>query len=287
MSSAIPRSRSAPGSVTTRGAEIDWTGSSSPASEAARLAEFYDLVYDPLSADADWCRALAARTGGPILELGCGSGRVAVPLATDGHRVVAVDRSPAMLERARARAMRAGVEIELRDGDVRDFSIDETFPLVLMILNTFLMLEPDDRWACLARAREHLARGGRFAIHVFQPDPAKVAGYEGAVVEEGAFETESGSRVTVFTSTRATVDRSTSTWTCDEVGDDRVVRRYSRTSTFHYLYRREAELLLPAAGFSIESMEGDYDGSPADEHSPRLLIVARRRERGDARERRR
>ena len=243
-------------------------------------------MYDPLHADADWCRALAVRTGGPILELGCGSGRIAVPLAADGHRVVGIERSPAMLERARARALRAGVVVELRDGDVRNFSLDETFPLVLMVLNTFLMLEPEERWACLARAREHLTEGGRFAMHVFQPDPEKVAGYEGAVVEEGTFETESGSRVTVFTSTRATVDRSTFTWTCDEVGDDRVVHRYSRTATLHYLYRREAELLLAAAGFSIESMEGDFDGSPADERSPRLLIIARRRERGDQQERR-
>ncbi len=211
---------------------------------------------------------------------------MAVPLAADGHRVVGIERSPAMLERARARAMRAAVEIDVREGDVRDFSLDETFPLVLMVLNTFLMLEPAERWACLARAREHLAEGGRFVLHVFQPDPAKVAGYEGAVVEEGTFGTESGSRVTVFTSTRATVDRSTFTWTCDEVGDDHLVRRYSRTTTLHYLYRREAELLLAAAGFSIQSIEGDYDGSPADEHSPRLLIVARRRERDDGQERR-
>ena len=266
--------------------ERDWLGHETGAAEAAKLAEFYDLVYDQLSTDADWCRTLAARTSGPILELGCGSGRVAVPLATDGHRVVGLDRSPAMLERARRRAARAGVELELHEGDVRDFSLDETFPLVLMVLNTFLMLEPGDRLACLARAREHLAEGGRFALHVFQPDPAKVAGYEGALVEEGSFETEVGSRVTVFTSTRATVDRSTSIWTCDEVGADHVLRRYSRATTLHYLYRREAELLFAAAGFAIESLEGDYDGSPADEHSPRLLIVARRRERGEGAERR-
>lgn len=267
--------------------ERDWFGERTSPDESARLAEFYDLVYDPLSSDADWCRVLAARNGGPVLELGCGSGRIAVPLAADGHRVVGLDRSPAMLARARARATRAGVELELHEADVRDFSLDEAFPLVLMVLNTFLMLEPKDRLACLARAREHLAEGGRFALHVFQPDPAKVAGYEGAVVEEGTFETESGSRVTAFTSTRATVDRSTFSWICDEVGEDRVVRRYSRTTTLHYLYRREAELLFAAAGFSIESIEGDYDGSPADERSPRLLVVARRRGRGEAQERRR
>jgi len=268
-------------------AERDWFGEQTNADESAKLAEFYDLVYSPHTAAADWCRGLAARSGGPVLELGCGSGRVAVPLASDGHRVVGLDRSPAMLERARARAARSAVELELHEGDVRDFSLDETFPLLVMVANTFLMLEPEDRWACLARAREHLAEGGRFAMHVFQPDPAKVAGSEGAVVEEGTFETESGSRVTVSTSTRATVDRSTFSWTCDEVGADHLVRRYSRTTTLHYLYRREAELLFSAAGFSIESLEGDWDGSPADEHSPRLLIVARRRERGEGQERRR
>lgn len=260
-------------------AQRDWLGHDGTAEDAVRFARFYDLRYDDHSDDIEWCRGLASRTGGPVLELGCGTGRVAVPLAGDGHRVVGLDQSSAMLDRARERARAAKVEATFALGDMRDYSLQETFPLILVLLNTFLMLEPDDRWAFLARAREHLSPGGILVIDVFQPDPERIASADGGVAEEGRFDTGEGSNVTIFSSTQATVDRSVFTWTCDETASDAVVRRYSRTVILNYLYRREAELLLPAAGLEIERIHGDYDGNAADERSPRLIIVAGRRER--------
>lgn len=277
-----------PGSVTTAGAEFDWTGSASPADEASRLAAFYDLQFETRDEDVDWARRLAGRTGGPILELACGSGRIAVPLASDGHTVVGLDLSAAMLSRARDRAHRAGVEVELIEGDMRDFTLDQTFALILIPFSSFLHLAPRDRFACLARVREHLAPRGQFALDVFQPDPLKIAGRDGGVIEEATFEDpETGERVTRFSSGVATVDSTTFTWRFDAVGTDHLVRRYERVVTLHFLYRRELELLLDAAGFDLEELHGDHDGSPVDEHSPRLIALARRRERGDARERRR
>lgn len=264
----------------------DWFGVAAPVEEAERLASFYDLVYEGVQGDVEWCRRLARDAGGPILELGCGTGRVAVPLARDGHHVVGLERSPAMLDRARERARAAGVPLELREGDVRDFAFDETFSLVLILLNTFLTLEPDERWACLARAREHLSAAGRLVIHVFQPDPEKIVGADGAARQEGSFDLGEGRRVNVFSSSRATIERTNATWWFDESGPEGVVRRYERAATLHYLYRREAELLFSAAGYEIEAIHGDYDGSPADDRSPRLLIVARRRQRGAAERRR-
>lgn len=223
-----------------------------------------------------------------MLELACGSGRIAVPLASDGVRVVGLDLSGAMLARARARAARCGVEVAFVQGDMRDFSLDETFELILIPFSSFLHLEPRDRLACLARVREHLAPRGRLALDVFQPDPAKIAARDGGLIEEASFDDpETGERITRFSSGSATVDRTTFTWRFDAVGADHVVRRYERVVTLHFLYRRELELLLGAAGFEIEELHGDHDGSPADERSPRLIALARRRERGEARERRR
>lgn len=279
-----------PGRSTLAGAEraSDWLGDTAHPGEAARLAALYDLTYDDRTEDVEWVRALASGRGGPILELGCGTGRIAVPLAQDGHRVTGLDRSEAMLERARARAAAAGTDVRFVAGDMRDFSFDEPFALVLLLFNTFLLLEPGDRFACLARVREHLAPDGRFALHVFQPDPAKIAGQDGALVEEGSFDDPTtGSRVTLFSSGHATVDRTTFTFRYDELAADGVLRRWERTATLHYLYRRELELLFAAAGLALESLHGDFDGAPADERSPHLLAVARRRERGEGRDRRR
>lgn len=193
-----------------------------------------------------------------------------------------------MLSRARARAQRAGVEVRLVEGDMRDFTLDQTFALILIPFSSFLHLEPRDRFACLARVREHLTARGQLALDVFQPDPLKIAGRDGGVIEEASFEDpETRERITRFSSGVATVNSTTFTWRFDAVGPDHLVRRYERVVTLHFLYRRELELMLDVAGFELEELHGDYDGSPADDQSPRLIATARRRERGDARERRR
>jgi ubiquinone/menaquinone biosynthesis C-methylase UbiE len=280
---------SACGRLTTS-ALRDWHGAERSPEEAARLAALYDLTNAGLEggADCQWFAGLARRTGGPVLELGCGTGRVAVPIAKDGHQVVGLDQSAAMLERAERRARRDGIEVRWVEGDMRAFSFDETFALIFVAFNSFLMLNADDRWACLARVREHLAPRGRFAIDVFQPDPELIAGLDGGVVDEWErTDPETDRAVRAYSSSRANVDGVTQHVWFDEISDDGTVRRIDGTTTLHYLYRREAELLFSAAGFEIESLHGDYDGNPADARSRKLLVVAKRRERGTGRERRR
>ncbi|HTD63705.1 MAG TPA: class I SAM-dependent methyltransferase [Verrucomicrobiae bacterium] len=268
----------------------DWLGAERDPSEAARLAAMYDLGVSPLEGgpDVEWFSALARRTGGPILELGCGTGRITVPIAQEGHHIVGLDRSAAMLERAERRARRADVEVRWVEGDMRAFSFNEAFALVFVALNSFLMLDPDDRWACLARVREHMAPRGRVAIDVFQPDPQTIAGLDGAVVDEWErVDPETGRAVRKFSSSHANVDGVTQRFWYDETADDGAVHRIGGTMALHYLYRRETELLFSEAGFIIETLHGDYDGNPADASSPKLLVVAKRRERGQGRERRR
>jgi SAM-dependent methyltransferase len=274
----------------TASALRDWQGAERDPDEAARLAALYDLDTAPLEGgpDVEWFSGLARRTGGPILELGCGTGRVAVPVAQDGHHVVGLDRSGAMLERAERRARRASVEVRWVEGDMRAFSFNEAFALIFVAFNSFLMLGPDDRWACLARVREHLAPRGRVAIDVFQPDPEVIVGKDGGIVDEWhRVDPESGRAVHKFSSSRANVDGVTQRIWYDEIGDDGAVHRIGGTTTLHYLYRRESELLFSEAGFIIETLHGDYDGNPADATSRKLLIVAKRKERGQGRERRR
>src|SRR5256885_10470694 len=204
MCSATPRSRSARRRLTTAESR-DWLGAERDPPEAARLAALYDLGIAPLEGgpDVEWFSALARRTGGPILELGCGTGRITVPIAQDGHHIVGLDRSAAMLERAERRARRANVEVRWAEGDMRAFSFNEAFALIFVAFNSFLMLSPDGRWACLARAREHLAPRGRVAIDVFQPDPEIVVGLDGGVVDEWErIDPESGRVVRKVSSSR-------------------------------------------------------------------------------------
>ena len=165
-------------------------------------AALYDHEYRRRRADVTFYRELARKrlgAGGRILELGAGSGRVTVPLARDGHEVVAVDRSPAMLARLRARvaALPAAVarRITIVEGDLRDFDVGETFPLVIAVFNVlehlYTRVEVD---ACLRCVAAHLdeprtakkpsatkrgtgpaidpPRGGAFAFDVQMPDLA-------------------------------------------------------------------------------------------------------------------
>src|SRR2546430_15853139 len=112
MCSATPRSRSARRRLTTAEAR-DWLGAERDSSEAARLAALYDLAVAPLEGgpDVEWFSALARRTGGPILELGCGAGPIPVPIAPESPHNVGLDRSAAMLQPAPRRRRRAGVEV--------------------------------------------------------------------------------------------------------------------------------------------------------------------------------
>jgi hypothetical protein len=213
---------------------------------------------------------------------------VAIPLAKDGHELVGIDRSAAMLKRAEQQARRARVSVRLVEADMRTFSLDRAFALIVIPANTFLMLKPDDRWACLARCREHLAATGRVAIDVFQPDPDVIASLDGSVREQWRrIDPDTKRTVTKFSSERADVDGVTLHWWFDEELEDGGVRRIARETHMYYLYRREAELLFSAAGFEIDSLHGDYAGSPATSASPTLLFVLRRRERGARPERRR
>lgn len=266
----------------------DWYGTTGTPADDERLAALYDLDARGDDPAVDWFRGLAKMTGGPVLELGVGSGRVAVPVAKDGHEVVGVDRSAAMLKRAESYGRRARVSLRLVEADIRNFSLDRTFALITIPANSFLMLAPDDRWACLARCREHLAPHGRLAIDVFQPDPTVVASLDGSVREMWRRpDPDTGRVIAKFTSERANVDSVSMHWWFDDMLEDGTLRRIGREATLHYLYRREAELLFPDAGFEIDTLHGDYDGSEATGASRKLLFVLRRRERGSGRERRR
>jgi SAM-dependent methyltransferase len=143
-------------------------------------AALYDYEYRRRRADVTFYRELARRKlGGPgrILDLGCGSGRVTVPLARDGHQVVAMDRSRPMLDRLRTRVAAlpaaAAARITLVEGDLRSFEVPGEFPLIIAAFNVLEHLytrsEVD---ACLRCVAAHLAPGGMFAFDVQLPDLA-------------------------------------------------------------------------------------------------------------------
>ena len=124
---------------------------------------WHDLECGGYDLDLPLWRELADREGSPVLDIGAGTGRVALDLARRGHEVVALDRSAELLDALRERA--ADLAITTVAADARDFAIDRRFPIVLVPMQTLQLLEgPDGRARCLACVRAHLAPGGLLAV---------------------------------------------------------------------------------------------------------------------------
>jgi SAM-dependent methyltransferase len=150
----------------------------------------YDRIarlYDPWSASVTEDVAFyvdQGRRAGRVLELGIGTGRIAVPTAAAGVEVVGVDSSPGMLEVAREQAELAAVEVDLRLGDMRDPPVEGTFPLVTIPFRSLLHMETDgDRRATLRAVRRLLEPGGRFVFDVFAPAADDIAATDGRWLE--------------------------------------------------------------------------------------------------------
>jgi SAM-dependent methyltransferase len=148
------------------------------------IARLYDPWSRSVVEDVSFYVDEAVRSGGPVLELGVGTARIAVPIAAAGIPVVGVDLSDGMLEVARERASLAGVELDLRQGDMRDPPVEGSFPLVAIPFRSLLHMETDiDRRAVLRAVAARLAPGGRLVFDVFTPGADDIADTHGRWLE--------------------------------------------------------------------------------------------------------
>ncbi|MHC5011848.1 MAG: class I SAM-dependent methyltransferase, partial [Planctomycetota bacterium] len=137
------------------------------------LVEAYDALQPDLG-DVAFYAELAEQSGGPVLELACGTGRVVWPLAEAGFDVVGLDRSRPMLRRAEAKrrdhAPEVAARVSLVHGDMTSFQREERFGLIFVAFRSFqALLTPEDEQEALRRIHEHLRPGGRLALHLFDP----------------------------------------------------------------------------------------------------------------------
>lgn len=252
-----------------------------------RFARFYDLDYEPFQDDVALYLGFAERTGGPLLELGCGTGRLLLPLARAGFGVTGVDMSPKMLDIARQKAAAAGLEgqVTLLQADMRQVDLPQRFRMAFIALNSLMHLTTlEDQLAALRAWRRLLLPGGLLIIDVDNPSPQHLLEADGRIDLQGRwFDPQSGA--TVMKHISRTVDTARQLqhvlFIYDEVFPDGAVRRTLAPFQARYLYRFEGELLLDKAGYTPEQVYGSYDLDPYDSGSERMVFVARKRERGD------
>lgn len=252
---------------------------------ADALARYYDLDLEDEPGDVDTYLALADATDGPVLELMAGSGRVAVPLAAAGHRVVAVDRDPHMLARAatrwqsvKRRAAKGGA-LELVEADVTKLKSRDRFGLVIVALNSLLLLDGRDAQRQLFEViAAHLDHSGRAVVDVWLPTPDDLALYDGRVVLEWMRDDlETGATVTKRTS--ATYEPATRTAHItsffDGWRDGRLIGTTMRRDTSTFVSVDELERFASDAGLSVDTIAGDYEMGQFATDSERVVMVCR------------
>lgn len=248
-----------------------------------QLAHYYDLIHKELTEDLGLILKIAAESAEPFLELGCGTGRVLLPLARVGHSVVGLDNSEEMLAIAAEKIAfeRPAVQERLRleTGDMANLTLPESFGLVLISFNTLFHLEPARRMTCFRSVQQILAQHGRLMIDIENPfilaDPSED---DLLFLERKFIDPISGEIILQSFSSRVEPDiqQRRNIWLFDTSPlDGGVLRRNVTEMTFHYPFPHQLEDELHQAGLDVEAFYGDYDQSSFAESSPRLIVLAR------------
>jgi SAM-dependent methyltransferase len=212
-----------------------------------KIARLYDPWSRSVVEDVAFYVGEAVRSGGPVLELGVGTARIAVPIASAGIPVVGVDLSAGMLEVARERADLAGVSLDLRQGDMRDPPVEGRFPLVVIPFRSLLHMETDaDRRAVLRAVADRMEPDGLFVFDVFTPGADDIADTHGRWLERepGIWE-------------RADWDERTRTLVLRVRGEGS-----DSEMSLAWLSVAEWKELLREEGFVVDAVYGWFDRSP-------------------------
>ena len=236
------------------------------------LVEGYDTAQPDLG-DVGFYRSLAQETGGPVLELACGTGRVLWPLAEAGFEIQGLDRSEAMLRRAEekrgAHAEEVSARVRLKHGDMREFEFEERFGLIFIAFRSFQsLLTSDDQHAALRCSHRHLLPDGKLALHLFDPrlDWCVPGEVDPPVPHDAVHPLPSGNRLEIKVVQRTNdplLQRLTERWRLREVDSGgKVLREEEEVLQMRWTYRWEMHYLFERCGFHVEAEYGGFDRSP-------------------------
>lgn len=251
-------------------------------SDLPDVAELLDLDFGDFDDDLPFYDALARRGDGSVLELGAGTGRVAIPLARAGYDVYGIDLSPAMVARANEKAPDdLDARLHLSCGDMRDFDLGRTFALVFAAYGTFHhLLSADEQLSCLRAARRHLSEDGvlvcdlRSMLHVdWESGDSAPLLHDWTRVLPRTGETVTKLRA-VRPDRAEQIQRELHIY--DIEAADGAVRRITQEVHLRFTGRYEMEALLRETDLVLEQSYGDYDLTPYNETSASLITLARR-----------
>lgn len=248
-------------------------------------AHVYDLEYRQYDGDVPFYieRLRAAHVTAPVLDLGCGTGRVALPLVQAGYTVWGLDLSVPMLRRARVRRRALPQEQRARlrifQKDIDDFHFAEAAGAALVPFSTFALLVTEEaRRRCLACCRAQLLPGAPLLIDVFALTPRASDVHGPRTLQTTEFRLPRGHRVVKRVdeeTDRATgLDHVRYHYTTYDVHDEHVLEQYTVAFPIARLEEGPLLTLVDAAGFDVREVYGNYEGAPFGPRSPRLIVEA-------------
>ena len=243
-------------------------------------AEIYDSVFSYVVDDIPFYLDAAKSADGRVLELGCGTGRIAIPIAQSGVEIVGLDFSTAMLERTRKKADAAGASnLTLVRGDMCDFTLDGKFSLVIIPFRGLLsLLSVEDEVQTLMNIKRHLEPGGKLIFDIFVPDL-------NMMVQEGdvpyhfrdVVDAETGKRLVIWNQANydafsQVMDIRTTIEQLDDSGC--VSSKMYRDFALRYIFRWEMHHLLGVCGYEVRALYGDFERGQFRKDSAEMVWVA-------------
>ena len=241
----------------------------------------YDLECDAFDADWSFVEQWAQSLGGPLLDLACGTGRMALRLAAQGYQVTGVDIVPEMIGLARQKATARSASIEWVVADARSFRLYKQFPAIFMLMNAFqFLLTREDHEALFARVREHLQPEGRFLFETRNPSPRNLQQVRHP--ESQKFTTPDGGQLVITEQqhydpmTQIQHYNNHYQW----VYPDGQRREKTNRVALRYVFPQEMEALLFYNGFEVVSCYGSWQQDPLTATSPAMIYVCQIKKQG-------
>ena len=246
-------------------------------------AEWYDIFYsaaDP--GDIEFYHGLCRASGGPVLEIGVGTGRIALPLAQQGMEVVGIDLNEPMLKAAERKALEAAPlsgSLRLIQADMRNFDLKRLFPVVTIPARTLLLATTEeDQFHTLCCAARHLEPDGTLAFNLFYPDPEMLADDPDEEFLLEVVERPGGGRCVL--TARNHFDTTTQLNHGVQIAEEldaagEVVRREEMAVIVRYLYPEQVVALCKRAGLEVIEMWGDFEGADVTEESDEIVVICR------------
>lgn len=244
----------------------------------ADIVALYDLEHNDFTDDVDFLLELASYGDGPILELGCGTGRVLLPLADAGHRVFGIDSSEAMLDVARSRSD-GDSTVTLLSGDMSDLADvpGAPFGMVISSLNSIMHLTTQHQQReMISSALGVLSSGGRLVIDTLNPSVAQLNYLLDTTHLEGSWRTEVGSVIDKWGHRQAGQESqiiNTLIW-YDQTSTEGDYHRTRTRFDLRYVHQSELALMLESAGFGHVDWYGNYELDPWDAAAERIIAIA-------------